>query len=61
MKKQNYSKNTLPLFALLALTACGGSSDSDPADIDNVEPVADNGEPATDMLSQSHWCRELVL
>jgi len=48
MKKQNYSKNTLPLFALLALTACGGSSDSDPADIDNVEPVADNGEPATD-------------
>ena len=48
MKKQNYSKNTLPLFALLALTACGGSSDSDPADIDNVEPVADNGEPAAD-------------
>ena len=48
MKKQNYSKNTLPLFALLALTACGGSSDSDPADIDNVEPVAADGEPATD-------------
>ena len=52
MKKQNYSKNTLTLLALLALTACGGSSDNDSADIDNdgsaadpaADPVADNGE-----------------
>ena len=52
MKKQNYSKNTLTLLALLALTACGGSSDNDSADIDSdgsaadpaADPVADNGE-----------------
>ena len=49
MKKQSYSKNTLTVLALLALTACGGSSDGDSSDSDNAVPAVDPAaDPAPD-------------
>ena len=49
MKKQSYSKNTLTVLALLALTACGGSSDGDSSDSDNAGPAVDPAaDPAPD-------------